>query len=130
MQLGGWGVKFAFQLIVLALVTGAVAYKAHRGFKQPDPALAGCAAWRTHMLTILLRTLGIQLGWSVKDVYDGVLAGVLADLPDHAPTVTHGAALGAVVLTLGALAAHSCFFGAWSKPPPAATTTELVQARA
>ena len=113
--------------VVLGIVAIAVVVRAHRGAAADPPKAAlgktaPCARrWRAHSWIVILGTLGIQLGWAVKDVYDAVLEAALEE--SHHKLGAHGGVLGALFLTTGAGVSYSCYCGAWSTTRPTMTST-------
>jgi len=112
---------FGASLVVCASCTFLVVYKAHLGAKAdvPSAALAPtapcCRRWRGHSWTVCLGTLGIMLGWSVKDTYNAMVNVIIADFgvdaQSSAQTTTDVSIVGALIATLVFFGAYSLAFG-------------------
>jgi hypothetical protein len=112
-------------LLVFALCFSVVVWRAAKGEAAEKRIAAGiaatsacCVRWRCHMLTILLGTLGIALGWAAKDVYDAVYEMIIEDVQvdrSKASLMTDIAAVSAFGFTVALFAVYSLYFGECKK---------------
>ena len=126
----GVGLGIVFTVVILLVVALFVVLKAHFGARADakpaslTPEASACVRTRAHGWTVAVGTLGILLGWAVKDVYDALLDAILeaAEGGVVAKSASHGGALGALVLTIVVLAGASCAKGDCTTKKPATVT--------
>jgi len=129
-ETAGPGLAVVLAFVVLVLVFACVVLKAALGTKADASAKTlaaeapACTRWRGNAWTIVLGTLGILLGWAVKDAYDASLHAVIVavDGAEHAKTVAHFGALFALIFSLVLLACVACANGQCAKPLAPTTT--------